>query len=88
MTHEYVAYKGSEFTIEWYHDNKGKSQALDYFESLDDGHKRKFLMLFQLMGDMGQIRNRKFRAISSDNIAYLVDRYLIYISGQEELGQV
>lgn len=68
MTREYIAYEGSEFTIEWYYDDKGKSQALEYFENLDEDHQRKLLMLFQLMGDIGKIRNREKFNFEDDQI--------------------
>ena len=59
---EYVAYQGREFTIEWYYDARGRSSALEYAETLDELHQRKLLGLFQLLGDIGQVRNQlKFR---------------------------
>lgn len=62
ITKEYIAYEGSKFIIEWYFDSNGKSVALDYFESLDDGNQIKLMGLFELMGGLGEIRNKeKFR---------------------------
>lgn len=59
---EYVVYEGQEFVIEWYHDAKGKSQAAEYFEELDDDQKIQLLKLVKLIGDMGEIQNKqKFR---------------------------
>ncbi len=52
---EYVAYRGEAFTIEWYFDTKGESQALLYFESLSDQQQDKLLYLFKRMGDFGKI---------------------------------
>jgi hypothetical protein len=52
---EYVAYEGRKFTVEWYYDRDGHSQALDYAESLDSSHQRKLLELFKLLGDIGQV---------------------------------
>lgn len=34
MNKEHIAYLGSNFTIEWYYDSRGKSPALDYYHSL------------------------------------------------------
>jgi len=31
---EYIAYQGELLTIEWYHDEKGKSDALAFFNKL------------------------------------------------------
>src|SRR5436190_14952826 len=59
---EFIAFKGEEFTIEWYFDNKGESVALDYFDSLNDEIQIKLLSLFELMGNLGKVKNKnKFR---------------------------
>jgi len=59
---EYIAFEGEKFTIEWYFDQKGKSIALDYLESLEDEDQAKLFALMKLMGDVGQIKNKtKFR---------------------------
>ena len=56
---DYIAFQGSEFTIEWYFDLKGKSIALDYFESMNEKQQIKLLELFALMGNVGEIRNKE-----------------------------
>jgi phage-related protein len=56
---EFIAFKGKEFTIEWYFDSKDKSASLDYFEALDDKNQIKLLQLFELMGNTGQIKNKE-----------------------------
>lgn len=59
---EYVAFDGKKFLIEWYFDAKGSSSALDYFESLSEDEQMKLLGLFELMGNIGTIKNEtKFR---------------------------
>ncbi len=59
---EYIAYQGQAYQIEWYYDTKGKSQALEYYQSLPPVDRRKVLRLFQLIGEIGQIRDKtKFR---------------------------
>lgn len=59
---EYIAYKGSKFTIEWYFNDQGKSIALEYFNSLTLARKKKLEHLWRLMGDFGEIQNiEKFR---------------------------
>lgn len=55
---EYVAFKGEKFTIEWYFSNKGKSIAYDYFENLDEESQIKLLGLFELIGNIGEIKNK------------------------------
>lgn len=59
---EYVAYRGGVFTIEWYFDTMGESQALLYFESLSTQQQDKLLYLFKRIGDFGKISDiTKFR---------------------------
>ena len=59
---EYIAYEGDSFTVEWFFDKHGKSEALDFFESLSNAQKRKTLMLFKRIGDFGKISDiTKFR---------------------------
>ncbi len=59
---EYVAYEGPCFTVEWFYDENGVSQSLEYFNGLSDVQKRKVLMLFKRIGDSGKISDiTKFR---------------------------
>jgi phage-related protein len=59
---EIVAYDGREFTIEWYYDDSGYSQAFEYAEALDVADRKRLVALLMLMGDIGQVRNKqKFR---------------------------
>ncbi|MEQ8470019.1 MAG: type II toxin-antitoxin system RelE/ParE family toxin [Marinoscillum sp.] len=59
---EYIAYQGDVYQIEFYFDEKGKSQARDYLSDLKPGVVKKFAHLLQMIGDAGQIRNKeKFR---------------------------
>jgi phage-related protein len=59
---EFIAYEGEALTVEWFFDEKGKSDALDFFEALSDTQKRKILMLFKRIGDFGKISDiTKFR---------------------------
>lgn len=59
---EFIAYHGEAFTIEWFLDEKGESEPLDFFETLSNVQKRKILMLFKRIGDFGRISDiTKFR---------------------------
>jgi len=59
---EIIAYQGRQFTIEWYCDERGFSQALQYAEELDDADRQKLAGLLMVMGDIGRLRNKeKFR---------------------------
>ena len=55
-------YIGQCFTLEWYYDIKGFSQAYKYFLSITKEQRRKFLVLAKRMGDFGKISDKtKFR---------------------------
>ncbi len=59
---EFIAYKGEALTVEWFFNEKGKSEALNFFETLSKSQKRKTLMLFKRIGDFGKISDiTKFR---------------------------
>ncbi len=51
---KYIAYKGEIFTIEWYFDQNGKSQALNYYKELSEDQKDATDYLFKLIGDIGK----------------------------------
>ena len=62
MKKSLIAYEGEVFTLEWYFGANGKSQALDYYESLSTPQKIKLEFLFRMLGDTGKIRSiEKFR---------------------------
>ncbi len=62
MPKEYVAYKGDQFSIEWYYSAKGESQSLEYYRGLDPGDRIKVLKLFKIIGDIGRISDEaRFR---------------------------
>jgi phage-related protein len=76
-----IAYEGSEFTIEWYCNSKGHSQALEYFEEQPKDKQRKLLNLFRLMGEQGKIFDEtKFRNEGDGIYAFKPqpDRYLCF----------
>ena len=76
-----IAYEGQEFTIEWYFDAKGRSQALEYFDAQPKELQRKLLNLFRLMADHGKIFDKtKFRNEEDGIYAFKPqpDRYLCF----------
>ena len=78
---QYIAYQGSEFTIEWYYDIKGESLALEYFKKQPKEQQRKLLNLFRLMGEQGKIFDEtKFRNEGDKIYAFKPqpDRYLCF----------
>jgi phage-related protein len=77
----HVAYEGPEFTIEWYKDEKGICQSLEYFLKRPKDKQRKILNLFRLMGDHGKIHDKtKFRNENDGIYAFKPqpDRYLCF----------
>lgn len=85
---ECVAYQGSEFTIEWYYNEKGESQALEYFEQQSKEKQRKLLKLLKLMGDHGKIfDNTKFRNEGDKIYAFKPqpDRYLCFFFREKKI---
>ena len=78
---EYIAYAGTAYVIEWYFDDSGQSDVLEYFENMTDTQKRKTLMLFKRMGDFGRINDiTKFRNEGNKIFAFKPqpDRYLSF----------
>ena len=55
LTKEFIAYEGTVLTVEWFFDKHGRSEALNFFETLSNVQKRKTLMLFKRIGDFGRI---------------------------------
>ena len=59
---EFIAFEGEKFTIEWYYDQKGKSQPLEFFNELNQKEQDKLFMLLRRMGEIGKIFDKtKFR---------------------------
>jgi len=57
-----IAYRGFKYTVEWYFNQKEKSQAAAYYTALTPSERRKVLILFKRMGDFGKINDKtKFR---------------------------
>jgi len=76
-----VIYSGERFSVEWYFDENGYSQAYEYFLSTDDLQKRKFLILVKRIADFGKIFDKtKFRNDGDSIYAFKPqpDRYLAF----------
>ncbi len=85
---EFVAYEGEALTIEWFFDEKGKSEALDFFETLSNTQKRKTLMLFKRIGDFGKISDiTKFRNEGDKIFAFKPqpDRFLSFFHAGKKI---
>lgn len=59
MNKEYIIYVGSVFQLEWYFDENGESEALEYFNQLSEQQQLKFLFLVKRIGDFGKISNKE-----------------------------
>jgi len=76
-----VIYEGEHFRVEWFYNEKGESQAYDYFVACSDVQKRKFLILVKKLADFGTIYDiTKFRNEGNDIYAFKPqpDRYLCF----------
>lgn len=81
MKKQFIAYQGQEFTIEWYYNNRGKSDALEYFQDLSIDRKKKIIHLFYLLGDVGKIMNEEKFRYEGDQIYAIkasADRFLCF----------
>jgi phage-related protein len=81
-------YGGPIFTIEWYYDQKGYSQAYDYFIKTSQEQKRKFLILVKKMGDFGKIYDKtKFTYEGGKIYAFKPqpDRYLSFFTKNKKI---
>ena len=76
-----VIYVGECFTVEWYYEENGYSQAYEYFLTTSDIQKRKFLILVKRIADFGKIFDiTKFRNEGDNIYAFKPqpDRYLSF----------
>ena len=78
---EYIAYQGESLTIEWFFSINRKSQALEYYQSLDVDKRIKCLKLLKRMGDVVEIKD-KTKFISEGDKIYafkpMPDRFLCF----------
>lgn len=78
---EAVIYDGEAFCIEWYIDEKGRSDAHKYYEGLPKERRVQFLKLVKVMGDIGKIFDKtKFRNEGDQIFAFKPqpDRFLCF----------
>jgi phage-related protein len=81
-------YIGPIFTIEWYYDQKGHSQPYDYFITVSQEQKRKFLILVKKMGDFGKIYDKTKFTYEGDKIYAFKpqpDRYLAFFTRDKKI---
>ena len=74
-------YQGSAFTVEWYTDDRGRSAAFHYFESLSIERRVRFLKLVRIMAEAGKIFDTtKFRNEGEQIYAFKPqpDRFLCF----------
>jgi len=85
--HNCVVYIGESFTVEWYYDNVGFSQAYEYFLKTSNVQKRKFFILIKRIGDFGKISDiTKFRNEGNEIFAFKPqpDRFLsFFVKGRK-----
>ncbi len=89
MSKEFIVYQGSEFTIEWYYNDRGKSPAKAYFDELDRARKIEAFELFMTMAKMGKIMNiTKFRHEGDGVYAFKPkpDRFLCFFYSGKKIN--
>ncbi len=64
----YIAHKGKKYIIEWYFDNKGKSPAQEYYQTMPKQYQKRLAHLFKAMCLMGQISNKQQFTPEPDSI--------------------
>ena len=77
----FILYSGKYYTVEFYFDDRSKSQAFDYFDKLSNEQKKKFLNLVYMIADSGMIRSKeKFRNEGDQIYAFKPkpDRFLCF----------
>ena len=83
-----LIYQGPFFTIEWFYDENGYSQAYEYFLKTSAVQKRKFLLLAKKMGDFGKIIDKKKFRNEEDKIYAFKpqpDRYLCFFKSGKKI---
>lgn len=78
---KYIAFKGTKYTIEWYYNENGNSQALEYFMNTDISQKEKLFFLFKTLDTIGNIKNKEKFNYEGDSIyAFkpVPDRFLCF----------
>ncbi len=81
MKRKFIAYRGLEFTVEWYFNNRGNSGALEYFLELTEEQKNRTFYLIQRLADTGKIGNKEKFTNEGDQIFALKpapDRFLCF----------
>lgn len=76
-----LIYKGEFYSVEWYFDDDGYSQAYEYFLKESAVQKRRFLILVKKIADFGTIYDTtKFRSEGDNIYAFKPqpDRYLCF----------
>jgi hypothetical protein len=88
MDERFIAYKGKEFTIEWYYNVKRESEALNYFDGLTLERKKKMARLLYVLGETGQIKNREQFTYEDDQIFAFKpqpDRFLCFFFSEAKV---
>lgn len=78
---DFIIYKGTEFTIEWYYDSNDKSSASEYYSNLPIERQKKAMRLFKLLADIGKIQDEeKFRHEDDQIYAFkpIPDRFFCF----------
>ena len=80
-----LIYEGEFYKVEWYFDDKGISQAYEYFLKASAVQKRKFLILVKKLADFGTIYDKtKFRNEGDDIYAFKPQPDRLFLHRKED----
>ncbi|MFL6196294.1 MAG: type II toxin-antitoxin system RelE/ParE family toxin [Thermoanaerobaculia bacterium] len=54
-----IAVTGDRLTVEWAVDSRGRTPALDYFQTLEKAERLRIIVLFKRLADHGEISSRE-----------------------------
>lgn len=80
---EHIIYAGSYFTVEWYYDRSGESDACQFYFDLNTKERQRAMALFKRMADAGEIKDiTKFRNEGDGIYAFKPqpDRFLCFFT--------
>lgn len=81
MRKKFIAYEGEKLVVEWYFNDKGRSEAKEYFKELTLDRMTKTLYLFRLLADSGKVFNAEKFRYEGDQIYAIkssADRFLCF----------
>jgi len=64
----YIVFKGTRYTVEWYFNENDNSQAKDYFFEIEKKQKASLFAIIKLLDAQGQLKNKEKFNYEGDSI--------------------